>query len=207
MADSQTPGQPETPRPETASEWEHARWREVCERAQVAVAEKPVKGLSSDANTGSAVSSTPRVDAALIPAGVNYLRPEGDTPWTGEDAPRAADATSVVESAGGGAEVRARSLPDRPWGYPRLRMWFWLVAAILVAAAIVLISFSGVASILVGLAAIVVAIRAFRGVSASRLERRIAPRAARNVGDEPPSSPGDGPASGEGSGDGPVAEA
>ena len=105
--------------------------------------------------------------------------PKGDTPWTGEADADAVDAETVVESLANpasAAEKGARSLtPDPPWGNPRLRLTLWsLASAILLVAAVVLIVFSDVASLLVALVAIVAVTGTLHGIRVSRLERRIA---------------------------------
>lgn len=143
--------------------------------------------VSSDAATGTRVASLRTSDA--IPANV-------DSPWTGEAAAQAVDAWSVAHSNASGAEVSARSsLPDRPWGIPRLPLEFWLVApVILVVAAIALLDVSAVAAISVGVVAIVALVPAVRGIYVSWLEWRIAQaaRAARSADEKPLSSTGEG---------------
>jgi hypothetical protein len=204
MADNTTPAQPKTPGPKTASDPDHRRWRDVVERAQVDIVQKPVMALASDPNTESAVPSTPTVDPAPIPASTPDAHVR-DTPWTGEVEPEAVKA-EVIKSIPNDVEGGARSLlPDRPWGNPQRRLWFWLAAlGTLVAAAFVLVSYSIATWLPVGLVAIVPVIAALRGIYVSGQERQIAqePRAARNVKEKSPSSPDDGVANDEAAGSG-----
>jgi hypothetical protein len=175
------PTQPDTPTPKVAEELDYHRWREVVDRAQAEVTEKPVMELSPDSDTESEEPYTASGDAASAAAAtsVSDARPKGDTPWTGEANADAVDAETVAESLANpasAAEKGARSLtPDPPWGNPRLRLTLWsLASAILLVAAVALIVFSDVASLLVALVAIVAVSGTLHGVRVSRLERRIA---------------------------------
>jgi hypothetical protein len=136
---------------------ESSAWREIVQRAPAAIIGDP----STDRGVAESEQSVPQVTSSAFPR------------------PPLPAATDVLDEEGG--DVVAATMPERPWGNARARVWLLsvavIVAVVVVALILFLVSKAAIADVVVGLVGLVVA-RSFAGrARTAQRERGLSPAA------------------------------